>query len=117
MISGVQAAVSGLQAYSTKMAATGNNVANMNTEGYKRDRVLLSAQAPQGVQANVMKDDAPGPAVAEMTDQGYAMVELSNVDLSQEIPELMRNQHGYGANLKTIQATDQMMRSLLDIKA
>lgn len=117
MISGVHAALSGLQAYSTRVANTASNVANMYTQGFKKDRVVLSTQVPQGVRATVEKVDTPGPAVAEMTDQGYEMVEQSNVDPSEEIPELMTSQHGYGANLKTIKTADQMMQSLLDIKA
>ncbi len=117
MIFGVHAALSGLQAYSTRVANNAHNVANMNTEGFKKDRVLLSTQAPQGVRATVEKVSAPGSAVAEMTDQGYEMVEQSNVDLSEEIPELMVNQHSYGANLKTIKSADQMMQGLLDLKA
>ena len=117
MISGVYAALSGLQAFSTRVAANANNVANMNTDGFKRDRVLLSTQTPQGVLARGGKEDAPGPAMAEMTEQGYALVEQANVDLSQDLPEMMANQHAYQANLKTITTFDQMMQGLLDIKA
>ena len=117
MISGVYAALSGLQAYSTRMANNANNVANMNTDGFKRDRVILSTQAPQGVRATVEKVSSPGPVVAEATDQGYEMIEQSNVDLSEEVPEFTMNQHGHDANVRTIQAADQMMQSLLDLKA
>jgi flagellar basal-body rod protein FlgC len=45
------------------------------------------------------------------------MIEQSNVDLGEELPEMMLNTHGYTANLKSLQAADQMMQSLLDIKA
>ena len=117
MISGVYAALSGLQAYSTRMANNANNVANMNTDGFKRDRVILSTQAPQGVRATVEKMPSPRPAVAGATDQGYETVEQSNVDLSEEVPEMMVNQYGHDANVRTIQAADQMMQGLLDLKA
>jgi len=46
-----------------------------------------------------------------------ALVEQSNVDLSEEFPELMVNQHAFSANIKTLQANDEMLKSLLDIKA
>jgi flagellar basal-body rod protein FlgC len=117
MTSGVHAALSGLLAYSTRVANNANNVANMNTGRFKKDRVVLSTQEPQGVRATVDKVKTPGPAVAEMTDQGYEMAEQSTVDLGEEIPELIVNQNSYGANLKFIKSADQMMQSLLDLKA
>ena len=117
MITGVYTALSGLQAYSTRVANNANNIANVNTEGFKKDRVILSAQPPQGVRATVEEVNAPSPAVTEMTDQGSEMVKQSNVDLGEEIPDLVVNQHSYSANLKTIETTDQMMQSLLDLKA
>lgn len=117
MITGIYTALSGLQAYSTRVANNANNIANVNTEGFKKDRVILSAQPPQGVRATVEEVNAPSPAVTEMTDQGSEMVKQSNVDLGEEIPDLVVNQHSYSANLKTIETTNQMMQSLLDLKA
>jgi len=45
MISGYQAALSGLQAFDTKVQANGNNIANVNTDGFKKDRVMLASTA------------------------------------------------------------------------
>lgn len=39
--------VSALQAYQRALATTGHNVANANTPGYSRQRVLLSTQTPE----------------------------------------------------------------------
>jgi len=117
MLSGIQAALSGLQAFTTKIDNNANNIANMNTNGFKKNRVVLSAQAPQGVKATIERVSTPGASVAEMTDQGYQMIEQSNVDLGEEMPDMLLNKHGYFANIKTLQATNQMIQSLLDIKA
>ncbi len=117
MISGVQSALSGLQAFTTKIEKNANNIANMNTDGFKKDRVLLSAQAPQGVKTTVEQVDEPGAMVVEPSDQGEVMTELSNVDLGEEIPDMLLNSHGYAANLKSLRAADDMMQSVLDIKA
>ena len=117
MISGIQSALSGLQAFSEKIENNANNIANMNTDGFKKNRVVLSAQYPQGVKTTLEKVEAPGSFVAEMTGQGYEMVQQSNVDLGDEIPDMLLNKHGYAANIKTLQAADQMMQSVLDIKA
>jgi flagellar basal-body rod protein FlgC len=117
MIAGIQSAVSGLQAYTTKIANNANNIANVNTEGFKRDRVVLSTQAPQGVKADVEQVNTPGPMVAEQSDQGLVMVEQSNVDLGEEFVDVMISTHGFKANLKTVQAADALMQAVLDIKA
>ncbi len=117
MISGVHAALSGLQAYSVKTQNNANNIANMQTEGFKKSRVLLAEQRPQGVRATVEKVETQGAQVMEQTAQGSEMIELSNVDLGEEIPEMLMNRHGYSANLKTLQIADEMAESLLDIKA
>ena len=117
MIAGIQSAVSGLGAFTTKIENNAHNVANLNTEGFKKDRVVLSAQVPQGVKSVVEHVDAAGAFVAEQTGQGIEMIELSNVDLGEELPDMMLNMHGYKANLKTLQAADEIMQGLLDIKA
>ncbi len=117
MISGLNSAISGLQAIGTKVDNNANNVANLNTDGFKKGRVLLSEQAPQGVQAVFEKVDVEGPYQLESTGSGQETIEKSNVDLTEEMPEMIMNRHSYGANLKTIETVDEMMGHLLDAKA
>lgn len=118
MIPATQSALSALQAYSLKTQATANNVANLNTEGFKRDVVTLSSQVPQGVTTNVSKDTSAGALVPEMTSTGEEeMVEQSNVDLAQEMVDLITEKHGYSANIKTLQTADAMTKNVIDLKA
>jgi flagellar basal-body rod protein FlgC len=117
MISGISASLSGLQAYGKRLANTGNNIANLNTESFKKGRVLLSEVQPQGVSARYEKVDVPGPQVFEETADGGEMIELSNVDLSEEITGMMVDTHAFQANIKSLQAADEMTTTLLDIKA
>lgn len=117
MLSAISSAVSGLQAYSQKTQATANNVANMNTDGFQRDVVTFSSQVPQGVSANVTKDLSPGAQVEENTGSGTEMVEQSNTELATEMTDLITERNGLSANIKTLQTTDQMMQSLIDIRA
>jgi flagellar basal-body rod protein FlgC len=105
-----------LQAFATKIGNNAHNIANMNTEKFKKDSVILSSQSPQGVRATVLPAEAPGSVVAELSDQGSEMVEQSNVDLGEELPDLILTAHSYRANLKTLQTADQMVQSLLDTK-
>jgi len=117
MISAYQSALSALSSYGTRIQSNANNIANSNTEGFKKTRVTLSETVPQGVSANVEKINSPGAIVFEETGDGENMVELSNVDLAQEIPDMMVNAQTYKANLKTIETVEEMTSSLLDLKA
>lgn len=114
---GLQSAVSGIQAFATKIANNANNVENLNTQGFERGRVVLSSQLPQGVKADLERVAAPVPMVAKRADQCLLMVEQSDVDLGEEVVDLMINTHGYKANLKTVQTADALMQTVLDITA
>jgi flagellar basal-body rod protein FlgC len=117
MIPAMQSALSGLSAYSTKVSSNANNIANVNTEGFKKSRVLLSNAEPQGVQAQAQRVETPGPMTYEQTSKGLELVEQSNVDLGEELPQMSLNARFYQANLKTLQVTDEMLGSLLKAKA
>ena len=117
MISGRSAALSGLQAYGMRLQNNANNVANMNTSGFKKGRVLLREEKPQGVSVHAEKIETPGPQTMEETGQGEQMVEQSNVDLAEELPEMIMNQHALLANIRSLQAIDEMDNSVLDLKA
>lgn len=115
MIAGISSSLSALQAFSTKIGNTAHTIANMNTDGFRKSRVLLAEQYPQGVGATVEQVDLSGPGGGGAVEQ--ALTAPADVDLSVEIPEMMVTSQGYKANLKTLQAADQMLASLLDIKA
>lgn len=110
-------ALSALQAFSTKVNSNANNIANANTEGYKKTRVNLETGKDGGVKPVVEKVDTPGARIFQDTSEGQKEVELSNVDLSQEIPEMSISSTLYKANLKTLQVTDEMTGTLLNLKA
>ena len=117
MISGIHSALSGLTAIQKKIESNANNVANVNTDGYKKTRVTLQEQETQGVEAVVQQIQTPGPMVYEQTSQGETLVEKSNVELGEELPSMMLSRRFFQANLKTVQIQDEMLGSLLDIKS
>jgi len=117
MISGIHSALSGLVAIQKKVEANANNVANVNTDGYKKTSVTLQEQEPQGVKAEVRQMATPGPMVYEQTPAGEILVEKSNVELSEELPSMMLSRRLFQANLKTVQIEDEMLGSLLDLKS
>ncbi len=117
MISALQSALSGLQAFGTKFQSNSNNIANSLTEGYKRTQVNLSNMEPGGVKAEVTQSQNSGPLLYQETSFGLELIEQSNVDLGKEIPDMMLNTNFYKANLKTIQTDQDMFKSVLDLKA
>lgn len=48
----------GMQAQSTRLSAQANNIANLQSTGYRPQSVLLSAQAEGGVEARVTEKEA-----------------------------------------------------------
>ncbi|MDJ0624596.1 MAG: flagellar basal body rod C-terminal domain-containing protein [Desulfocapsaceae bacterium] len=117
MISALQSPLSAIQAYSTRIAANSNNIANSATPEFKRDRVTLSDVQPTGVKAEISKISVPGPIIYEKTSNGLEPIEQSNVDLGRELPEMMLNSHFFKANIKTLQTADELLGSVLDLKA
>ena len=97
------------------MNVTANNIANSNTDGFKKSRTILKEGNSGGVAPIVDQVDTPGP-VKQISEDGVTReVEASNVDLAEELTTSIVTQSAYDANLKTIQTADEMLGSLLDI--
>ena len=92
---------SGLQAAQLRLDASANNLANANTPGYRRVTVAQAAVAENaGVRATAQRDQ-----------------QAQGVALEQEAVEQMSATYAFKANLKTLKTQDEMMGSLLDVKA
>jgi len=115
MISAISNAISAIKAFDKKMAVTSNNVANWQTEGFKKSRADLTEGEAGAVKVDISVVDTPGPIVAVEENNGIVEKEMSNVDLAEEIPQTIIAQTGFEANLKILKTEDEMMGSLLDI--
>lgn len=93
-------ASSGLQAAQARLDASAHNTANMNTPGFRRLRAEPSEVAGRGGVAT---------AVQRAPQEGVA--------LEQEVVDQMTATYAFKANLQTIKTQDEMMGSLLDVKA
>ena len=92
---------SGLQAAQLRLDASANNVANMNTPGYRRQVVTQQAVADNaGVRATVE---------SEANEKGAA--------LEQEAVEQMSATYAFKASLQTLKTQDAMVGALLNVKA
>jgi len=114
MVDAIYSALSGLRAFGTKLGVTAHNVANIHTDGFKKSRVLFEEASPSGVTARVNRVDSPGSPVPSEDGTGEPR-ESSNLAVEEEMVNLMTTRHGYTANLKTIQAEEELVGTLLDV--
>jgi flagellar basal body rod protein FlgG len=113
MISGVAASLAAFFAFGKKLGNTAHNIANSNTDGYKKSVATITEDAVGLPQVNLMQSDAPGAMIEEYG----IMREASNVDLTEELPQLIVSQRGYEANIKALKSQLDTERSLMDILA
>jgi len=117
MIGSMQSSVSALYAFQKKMNSTAHNIANVNTDGYQKSRVLFQESRNGGVEAEVDRVQDNVTLSDRPVENNTETAAPSNVDLSEELPELMISKAGYTANLKAVQTQDEMLGSLLDVMA
>ena len=92
-------ALSGIQAAQTRLNASANNIANMNTDGFRRDEVSAQAVEGGGVAVSVGKAGRSG------------------TDLVQDIVEQKMAALEFKANVQVLKTSAQVMGTLLDEKA
>ena len=115
MIYPVNPAMSAIAAFRKKMDVTSNNIANANTDGFKKSRTTFEEVSTGGVKANVQEVTTPGINKETIQNNRLIETESSNVDLAEELVEMISTQTAYGANLKSLKASNEMLGSLLDI--
>jgi len=111
MISGISASLSALFAFGTKLSGIAHNVANSDTNGFKKTTATIKEDSLGLPQVNLMKSDSPG-AIVQV--EGL-LKETSNVDLAEEFPQMMIAQRGYEANIKALKVQDDVLKSTLDV--
>jgi flagellar basal body rod protein FlgB len=93
-ISGISG--SALAAFGVRQAVTANNVANINTPGFKASSVVMEEKREGGVTASVTRGE-------------------DNVEISKEAVDMLDTANGYGANLKALQVAERMTKDILDV--
>jgi flagellar basal-body rod protein FlgC len=116
MISAIHTALSGLPAIGKQIEVIAHNIANVNTDGFKKPKTGF-VKIPRGGRPPCFKKAAsPGPTVLRDTGGNQTMVELSNVDLGEEVAQQIAAQRSFEANLQTLRTGDALLGSILDIK-
>lgn len=138
-ISGISAAISGLLAASTRLAGSANNIANAQSQGkalnqpfipdpnappdpgYQPVRTeqtpLLNGGGTRATFAPVRPAAVPVFNPDAIDANGEGIVSRPNVELENEITDQILSVRSFEANLKTVQAADEITKSLLDIKS
>lgn len=92
-------AQSGLQAAQARLGSSAHNIANMQTDGFKRETVTAQAAPQGGVVVSISQAAQSGP------------------DVTQDVVDQMSAKHAFMANVQVLKTADKMMGSLLDVKA
>ncbi len=116
MISAIHTALSGLTAFGKQIEVVAHNVANLNTDGFKRSKTEFVEVPTGGVLPVVEKDNSSGPAVLRDSGSNPVTVELSNVDLGEETVQQILAQRSFEANLHSLKTGDALLGSILDLR-
>jgi flagellar hook-associated protein FlgK len=95
----ISTALSGLNAASLRLDTAAHNIANTLTPNFRRQTVVQQALPGGGVAASVERAAEPGGSLAD------------------DLIGQMSASYAYKANLKVVQTQDEIMGSLLDLKA
>jgi flagellar hook protein FlgE len=104
-------ALTALQAFDRKSQIIANNIVNINTDRFKKNRANMEEVSPSGVKITIEQVNTPGDSVTI----GETQRESSNVDLEEELIDLIVNRHNYSASIKTVNVADEMQGTLINI--
>lgn len=108
----VKTNISALNALATKQAVSSNNIANVDSVEFKKSTAILEEGKSGAVTAKVQPVNTPGIMINQPDG---SLQELSNVDLGQELAGTIPTQHAYEANLKALQANEEMEDTAIDL--
>ena len=106
--------VSGIQTALHMLSVSAHNVANMNTDGFKKQRPSQSEDNHVRVTVNITEGDEPFPIYQHTNG---AIAETSNVDINEEILRQISAKHLFSANAVALKTSVETQKGLLDILA
>ena len=99
--------VSAMNASAQNVQATANNVANLQSENYQARRLEQTEEVAGGTRNNQLR----------VSEEQANTPGGSNVQLEREMVNLIADQNAYSANTAQVRTANQMMGTLLDMKA
>jgi flagellar hook protein FlgE len=114
MSSAFGTALTALRAFDTKLDVTANNIANVNTDKFKKSRVDLQAAYHDSVQVTIEQVNTPGTSLG-INEQTGLERESSNVSLEEEFVDQIVTRYAFESNVLTVKTADEMQKTLMDI--
>jgi flagellar hook protein FlgE len=100
MVSALSIATSGMNAAQLGLQASAHNIANLSTEGFRREEVVQTEAANRaGVEASLTRAAEPGSS------------------METDLVGLLQSKNAFLANLAVFRTSDRMHGALLDIAA
>lgn len=94
--------ISSIQAHQTMLNTSGNNIANVNSDGFRPSDTIITDNGHSVSAYN------------RVTDNNSSL--KSQTDLAKEIPDQIIAQDATAVNITAIKTQDEMFGTLLDIK-
>ncbi|MDX9702560.1 MAG: flagellar basal body rod C-terminal domain-containing protein [Candidatus Auribacterota bacterium] len=114
MLDGINASLSALGAFSTRLSVTANNLANMQSENYSSYDTVMEEVPSGGVRARVRRE---GLADQERQQEDNSQQNMShftprhnNVDVVHDMVSLIETRFAFTANIKAIQMQNELLQ-------
>ena len=113
LLGAMNTSLSGMQVETRRISVIAHNIANMNTNGFKAQRVVSMEGSPNGVSSTVTETGQDNP----LTIMDNEIVELSNTDLATEIVNQRMAVAAFRTNISVIKTADEMLGATVNIRA
>ena len=110
----INTSLSAMQAATVQSDTSAHNIANVNTEGFKKLEARLSEGKDGGVVVSIgqSKEESAAPDYQVL---GNKAADRSNTNLTTETLNSMSAKRMLDVNIKAAQTTDEMARRVIDI--
>jgi flagellar basal body rod protein FlgG len=106
--------ISGIRAATDMLSVSAHNIANSNTDGYKKQHANLRGDNGNGVIVDITESTEAGPLYINKRGE---TVETSNVNYIEEVVTQIKSRHLLSANAAAIRYTNEAQESIMDIIA
>lgn len=112
-------ALSAITANSRFFRSTANNVANLETDGFRAEQARFDARAPAGTEFRGLMDDGAvlGASSVDGSEDTGSELTRSNVDVTREITNLVIGSNAYTAAIRVAETADELLEATIDIKS
>ncbi len=121
-ISALNSGLSGMQAFQRALDVTGNNVANVDTSGFKPQQAQFQATSGGGVSVTATTPGAAATAPSAASGSATAPQSLSasapsGTDLVAETVNSLQYKYGFDMSAQVVKTADETLGTLVNITA